>query len=251
MREFFDSRTAISAGLLLSVGTAYIHWISQAATESLGIPMALIAFYFSYRAFCNTRYLPVALMTISCLPLTHHLTAMIFVFWINSFAIAYLLLVSENHKDALRALALSLFALAVPLMWWNMRLPSIYRLVVGTVEKILPDAIPGDPVAVIIVIMISIYASLSLLNDHTIRLRSHAHRLQRLAEPVYYGLITLTAVVAALVLNFLLGRSFFVLSYPMLFYANGLMMIFLAVVGLRGFMNTRGVLFLAWAGGVA
>lgn len=250
-RDFFDNRIAITSGLLLSVGTAYIHWISQAATESLGIPMALIAFYFSYRALGSTRYLPVALITISSLALTHHLTAMIFVVWINSFAVAYLLFVSENHKDALRALILSLFALAVPLMWWGMRLPSIYRLVVGTIDRLIPAAIPGDTVAVIIIIMISIYASLGLLKDHIIHIRSHAHRLQHLAAPAYYGLIVLTAVGAAFALNFLLGRSFFVLSYPLSFYANGIMMIVLALIGLRGFMNTRGMPFLAWAGGVA
>lgn len=250
-RDFFDSRIAIAAGLLLSIGTAYIHWISQAATESLGIPMALIAFYLSYRAFCRTRYLPAAIIIISSLVLTHHLTAIIFVVWINSFAIAYLLFISKNHKDAIRALVLSLSAFAVPLLWWSMRLPSIYRLVAGTLDRILPDMIPLDPVAVIIVIMILIYASLSLLNDSIIQIRSHAHRLQHLSTPVYYGFIVLIAIGAAFALNFLLGRSFFTLSYPMLFYANGLMMITLAVIGLRSFMNTRGMPFLAWAGGVA
>ncbi|MDI9616611.1 MAG: glycosyltransferase family 39 protein [Methanothrix sp.] len=250
-RDFFDSRIAIASGLLLSVGTAYVHWISQAATESLGIPMALIAFYLSYRAFCSTRYLPAALIIISSLALTHHLTAIIFVVWINSFALAYLLFVSKNHQDAIRALVLSLSAFAVPLLWWSMRLPSIYRLVVSTVDKILPDRIPLDPAATIVVIMILIYASLSLLNDSIIHIRSRAHRLQHLSTPIYYGLIVLIAIGAAFALNFLLGRSFFALSYPMQFYANGLMMIILAVVGLRGFMNTRGIPFLAWSGGLA
>lgn len=249
-RGFFDKRIAMASGLLLSVGTAYLHWISQAVTESLGIPMALIAFYLSYRALGNTRYLPAALIITGCLALTHHLTALIFVVWINSFAIAYLLFISENRNDALRALVLSLFALAVPLLWWSVRSPSIYRLVVGTVDRILPDAISWDPVAVMLVITISIYALLGLLNGFVVHLRSRAH-LQSLSAPVYYGLIVSAATGAALALNFLLGRSFFVLRYPLLFYANGLMMIALALIGLRGFMNTRGMPFLAWAGGVA
>ncbi|MGB9902888.1 hypothetical protein, partial [Methanothrix sp.] len=250
-REFFDSRIAIATGLLLSVGTAYIHWISQAATESLGIPMALVAFYLSYRAFCSTRHLPAALIIISCIALTHHLTSMIFVVWINSFAIAYLLFVSRSSKDAIRALSLSLFAFAIPLIWWNMRLPSIYRLVVGTMDRLLPATIPGDPVVVVFMILISVYVSLSFLNNRIIQRRAHTHRLQTLSMPIYYGLIVLSVVSGALVLNFLLGRSFFVLSYPPIFYANGLMMIILALVGLRGFMNTNGLPFLAWSGGVA
>lgn len=249
--DFFDRRIAIASGLLLSVGTAYIHWISQATTESLGIPMALIALYLSYRALGSARYLPAALIIIGCLALTHHLTAMIFVVWINSFAIAYLLFLSENSKDSLRALALSLFAFSIPLLWWSMRLPSIYRLVVGTIYRHISSLIPWDPVAVVYIILISIYASLGLLNNHITRIRSHAHRLHKLAMPVYYGLIALTATVAAIALNFLLGRSFFVLSYPLQFYANGIAMIVLALIGLIGFMNTRGMLFLAWAGGVA
>jgi hypothetical protein len=249
-RDFFDNRIAIASGLLLSVGTAYLHWISQAVTESLGIPMALIAFYLSYRALGSTRYLPAALIITSSLALTHHLTALIFVVWINSFAVAYLLFISENRNDSLRALLLSLFALAVPLLWWRIRSPSIYRLVVGTVDRIIPDAITWDPVAVMVVITISIYASLGLLNGFVVHIRSRAH-LQSLSAPVYYGLIISAATGAALALNFFLGRSFFVLRYPLLFYSNGLMMIALALIGLRGFMNTRGMPFLAWGGGVA
>lgn len=250
-REFFDRRIAISTGLLLSVGTAYIHWISQAATESLGIPMALVAFYLSYRAFSSTRYLPAALVIISCLALTHHLTAMIFVVWINSFAIAYLLFVSRSGKDSIRALSLSLFAFAIPLIWWNMRLPSIYRLVAGTMDRLLPAAVPGDPVVVVSMILILVYVSLGFFNNRIIQLRAHAHRLQNLSMPIYYGLTAISIICAALALNFLLGRSSFVLSYPLIFYANGLMMIILALVGLRGFMNTDGLPFLAWSGGLA
>jgi len=71
-REFFEEDIAIAAGLLLSVSTAYIHWISQAVTESLGISIALIAFYLSYKALKSTRYLTAAIAVMIGLALTHH-----------------------------------------------------------------------------------------------------------------------------------------------------------------------------------
>ena len=250
-RDFLDGRTAIAAGLLLSVGTAYIHWISQAVTESLGISMALVAMYLSYRALSSNRYLPAALTVMLGLALTHHLTALIFIVWINSFAVAYMLFMSKNGKDAFRALALSLTAFSIPLIWWNMRLPNIYRLVTGTIERFLPSAIPADSLVVVAIILISIYALLGISNDLIVHLRAHTRSLQRLSTPSYYGLIIICIISAAVALNFLLGRSFFVLNYPLHFYANGLLMIVLSLVGLRGFMNVKGTPFLAWAGGVA
>lgn len=250
-REFFEEDIAIAAGLLLSVSTAYIHWISQAVTESLGISIALIAFYLSYKALKSTRYLTAAIAVMIGLALTHHLTALIFIAWLNSFAVAYLLFVSEDGKDALRALALSLFALAFPLIWWSLRLPNIYRLVVGTIDRLLPTSLPLDPVVAISIILIATYTSIGILNEPILHIRSHAHRLQRFSTPIYYGLVLSSIFSAAVALNFLLGRSFFVLNYPLQFFANGIVMVFFALIGLRGFMNAQKMPFLAWAGGIS
>ncbi len=246
-KDFVERDIAIASCLLLSVGTAYVHWISQAVTESLGIPLALIALYLSYRAISDNRYLPAAAIVIISLALTHHLTAVIFIVWLNSFLFAYLLFISENSKDALRALALSIFALAIPLTWWSMRLPNIYRLVINTIDKLVPA---GDPVIAIVFVLISVYAIFGILNNHLIRLRSFLKRFQNSSKFIYYGLVVGGTIAAAIAMNFFIGRSFFVLKYPLHFYANGLLMLILFFIGLRGFINIKRSPFLAWAGGI-
>lgn len=247
-REFFDEETALASALLLSVGTAYIHWATQAVTESLGIPLALIALYLSYRAIMNAGHLPACCTIIAGLVLTHHLSTLIFIIWYNSFALAHLYFRSENRIEALRGLFISVFSLALALGWWSARLPTIYGIVTGSMGRILHS---DSPVIASIIILIIVYSVPVLLAAGLIRLRSRAARLQSFRSAAYLGIIFFSLASSLLALHFLLGRSFFVLSYPVLFFANGLMMLLFALVGMRGFLYLDRMPVIAWMGGVA
>jgi hypothetical protein len=247
-REFFDKETAIISALLLSVGTAYIHWATQAVTESIGIPMALIALYFSYRSLQDIRHLPAACMVITGLVLTHHLSTLLFIVWYNSFALAHLYFRSRDGMQSLRGLFISVFSLAVAFGWWSARMPDIYDIVINSIGKLLHTS---RPVYMILLILIIIYSVPALLRGQLIRIRSRATILQEFRTAAYFGIILCCMACALLALHFLMGKSFFVLNYPLLFFANGLMMLLLALFGMRSFLYLDKTPVLAWIGGVA
>ena len=247
-REFFDKETAVVSALLLSVGTAYIHWATQAVTESIGIPMALIALYFSYRSLQDIKHLPAACIVITGLVLTHHLSTLIFIVWYNSFALAHLYFRSGDMMQALRGLFISIFSLVAAFAWWGARMPDIYGIVIKTIEKLLQTS---SPIYTILLILIIIYFIPALFCKQLILLRSRAVILQEFRTAVYLGFILICMVCTLLALHFLMGKSFFVLNYPLLFFANGLMMLILALFGMKSFLYLDRTPVLAWTGGVA
>lgn len=246
-KEFFDEETAIASALLLSVGTAYLHWTAQAVCESLGIPLGILALYISYRSLRDAKYLPAAMLLILGLVLAHHLSTLIFLVWWNSFALAYIYLISQKRREAAVGLFISILSLLFALIWWNLRLPYIYN----SVKSPLIDIFQTDQaIYAVFMALVLLYAIPFFLPGVANLVRSAADRLLQLRNCIYFGVILMSIAGAALALNFLLGRSFFVLSYPPLFFSNGLLMIFLAVVGLRSFLYTEKIPILAWSGGV-
>jgi hypothetical protein len=246
--EFFDKETAIISALLLSVGTAYIHWTSQAVTESIGIPMAVIALYFSYKSLQNIRHLLAACIVIIGLVLTHHLSTLIFIVWYNSFVLAHLYFRSVDGMQSLRGLFISVFSLVAAFGWWSVRMPKIYNQVINTIGMLFHTS---SPIYYILLILIIIYSAPALLSKQLTSMRSRVVFLQEFRTAVYLGIILCCVVCTLLALNFLMGKSFFVLNYPILFFANGLMMLLFALFGMRSFLCLDKTPVLAWAGGVA
>lgn len=243
-REFLDRDTSIVSAFLLSVGTAYIHWISQAVTESLGIAIALIALYISCRALKETRFIPASILLITGLVLTHHLSTLMFIAWWNFFAIPYVYLVSDNPRDALRGMIISTFSLAAALFWWSSRMPNILAPVSKAVDSIFHM---HNSLALIVLILVIIYALPFQKPFILKRVRDVADAVLSFRTAIYFGCILIGLFGAFMAMNLLLGRSFFVLKYPILFFGNGFMMLILAVIGLQTYLYRDKIPILTWA----
>jgi hypothetical protein len=246
-KEFFDEETAIASALLLSVGTAYLHWTAQAVCESLGISLSILALYVSYRSLRDIKYLPAAALLIVGLVLAHHFSTLIFLAWWNSFSLAYIYLISQKKSEAVVGLFISVFSFLSALIWWSLRLPNIYNAVKSPLIGLFHT---DQAIYSVFMILIVLYAIPFLLPGVTNLIRSAADQLFQFRNCIYFGIILMSIAGVVLALNFLLGRSFFVLSYPPLFFSNGLLMIFLAIVGFRSFLYKEKIPILAWSGGV-
>ena len=77
-------------------------------------------------------------------------------------------------------------------------------------------------------------------------LRSLVTRILVRKNTIYAVFIAGTVVSSGVVLNFVLGKSGFVLSYPLPMFFNGICMIFLALIGLYYFLETDRLHILAW-----
>lgn len=247
-KQFFNREIAITSALLLSVGTAYVHWTSQAVCESLGIPLGILGVYFSYRSFKDLKYLPVALLLIIGLILAHHLSALIFLVWWNSFALAYLYLQSKDRKENIVGLLISIISLLVALTWWHLRLPNIYHTVDKTACRLFhtSDAIYLLPLMLLILYLIPV-----VIPRVADGIRSLLAFVLRFRKAIYLGIVLISLIFASIALVFLLGKSFFVLNYPPLFFSNGVIMIFLAIAGLYKFLNLEKMPILAWCAGIS
>jgi hypothetical protein len=245
--EFFDEEIAITSALLLSVGTAYIHWTSQAVCESLGISLGILALYVSYRSLRDVKYLPAALLLIVGLVLTHHLSTLIFIVWWNSFALARIYLESQEVRESALGWIISTFSLLSALIWWKFRLPNIYNTVDGSLNGLFRT---DNAIYIAFLSLVLLYAIPILAPGIVNWIRLILDRLFQFRTSIYKGMVLISIAGASLALHFVMGMSFFVLSYSLLFYSNGILMILLAIAGLTSFLYRDKIPILAWAGGV-
>jgi hypothetical protein len=67
---------------------------------------------------------------------------------------------------------------------------------------------------------------------------------------IYFSLIAIGFVCDGLIIHFLLGKSLFILNYPLLFFFNGVIMMLLALIGLRNTLFLDKIPILSWMAGL-
>lgn len=243
---FGDKELGLLAGILLLVGTPYLHWTTQAVRESMGIPMLLMAFYFSYKAVKSAELsdLLVSIILISGLILTHNFSAAIFTIAWLGFSIAYVY-VHGGTKTIPPSIAITIFTIVASLVWWSFTGGPI-----GDFVNALNVFLPGNPLVALGISVVMLYALPYLFPKAISRLRAAMDGV--LKNKVMQGLIIFTALSSSLVaVNLVSGKSFLVLNYPVTMMFNGAAMILLSLVGLYFFLNLRGIPILAWTAALA
>jgi hypothetical protein len=94
--------------------------------------------------------------------------------------------------------------------------------------------------------LILLYLIPLIIPDKIVVLRSVVTKILTRKKIFYAVFITGSVVSSAVVFNFILGKSSFVLTYPLPMFFNGICMILLALIGLYYFLEIDRIHILAW-----
>jgi len=243
-----STKTALFAGLLLLCGTPYLHWTTQGVRESIGIGLFALALYVSFTAIQSHKkqYLFLSLLLAGGLVLTHHLSSMIFLIAWIAVSLTYLYLMCDMNRirtTGLFSLLISVAAVVFMWIWWMGRLWYEYT----EFTQLMNTLYHSDfGIVLFIVSLVVLYLIPMVISDKIVVLRSLVTRILAWKKAIYAVFIAGSVVGSAVVLNFVLGRSGFVLNYPLPMFFNGICMIFLALIGLYYFLEPDRLHFLAW-----
>jgi hypothetical protein len=251
--EYTNKEIALISALFLLVGTPYIHWASQAVRESVGIAFLIIALYLSYQSMkkCRMDYFIAAFLVILGLVLTHHLSNLIFLLTWLAISLSYIYCVCEMKsvkKSTLFALGIFLLYISSTLFWWNTHLPSQYVEFETLMNKLF-----SMPYVVVffIVCIITLYIFPIVLPKILIVIRYFLGMVFSRKKEVYAVTLIISVILAGVIYNFVMGKSVFITSYPGFMLINGIIMAFLAIIGLYYCLNFEKFPLVCWLGTIA
>ncbi len=243
-----STKTAFFAGILLLCGTPYLHWTTQGVRETMGIALFALVLYLSFTAILSHKksYLFVSLLLIGGLVLTHDLSSILFLLvWIAvSLTFLYLMCDMKNIRTTgLFSLFIASTTVIIISIWGRGHSVWGYGSFSGLINTVFHSEYG---IFLFILSLIVLYLVPLKIPDKILVLRSIATKILIRKNIIYAVFIIGTVVSSGGVLNFILGKSSFVLSYPLPMFFNGLCMIFLALIGLYYFLEIRRLHILAW-----
>lgn len=253
LEEYTNKEIALVSALFLLVGTPYIHWASQAVRESVGITFLILALYFSWQSMkkCRMDYFIAAFLVILGLVLTHHLSNLIFLLSWVAISLAYIYCVCDINsvkKTTLFALGIFLMYISSTLFWWNTHLPAQYREFENLMNKLfhLPNGVVFFIISIIVIYILPI-----LLPKILIFIRDLLSRAFSRKREIYAVTLIITVILAGVIYNFVMGKSFFIASYPGFMLINGIIMALLAIIGIYYCFNFEKFPLVCWLGTMA
>lgn len=247
-KDISSEETAFFAGILLLCGTPYLHWTTQGVRETIGIALFVLALYLSFSAIKSQKrgYLFVSLLLIGGLVLTHHLSSMMFLsVWIAvSLTYLYLMCVMDRIRTtSLFSLVITLTAAIFIIVWWVGRQGYEYT----EFNRLMNTVFHSEyGILLFLASLILLYLIPLGIPDKILSLRSIVHQLLMKKNLLYAVFITGTTLSSIIVLNFVLGKSSFVLNYPLPMLFNGVCMIVLSLIGIYYFLEIDRFHILAW-----
>jgi len=247
-KDISSSETAFFAGIILLCGTPYIHWTTQGVRETLGIAVFVLALYISFIAIRSHKkgYLFVSLLLIGGLTITHDLSVIMFLLaWI---AISLTFLYLTCHMNMIRttglfSLLIASTAVIFIVAWgWGRSLYG-YSQFISLINTIFHSELG---IILFIASLILLYLLPLIVQDKILLLRSIVTKVLIHKNTIYAVFIAGTLVSSGVVINFILGKSSFVLNYPLPMFFNGICMIFLSLIGLYYFLEIDKLHILAW-----
>jgi hypothetical protein len=243
-----STETAFFAGLLLLCGTPYLHWTTQGVRETMGIALFVLALYVSFTAIQShkKRYLFISLLLIGGLVLTHHLSSMIFLLIWIAVSLTFLYLMCDMNRirtTSLFSLLIALTTVIIMVAWWMGRLGYEYtefNLLMNTVFH-SEYGIPLFVASLILLYLIPLGIA-----DKILLLRSIVNKILIRKHLLYAIFITCTVISSSIVLNFVLGKSIFVLTYSLSMFFNGVCIIVLSFIGLYYFFDIDRLYVFSW-----
>ncbi|MDO8872364.1 MAG: hypothetical protein Q7V05_06500 [Methanoregula sp.] len=248
-----STETAFFAGLLLLCGTPYLHWTTQGVRETLGIALFVLALYVSFTAIQSHKkgYLFVSLLLTGGLVLTHDLSSIMFLLVWIAVSLTFLYLMCDMNRIRTTALFSLLIAstAVIFIVAWGWRSSTYGYSQFSSLVNTVFHSEYGIPLFILSLIVL--YLLPLKIPDKILVLRSIVTKILIRKNIIYAVFITGTVVSSGVVLHFILGKSSFVLSYPLPMFFNGLCMILLSLIGLYYFLEIDRLHVLAWIAALA
>ena len=243
-----STKTAFFAGFLLLCGTPYLHWTTQGVRETMGIALFVLALYVSFIAIQSHKkgYIFVALLLIGGLALTHDLSSIMFLLVWISVSLTFLYLMCDMNRirtTGLFSLLIASTAVIFIVAWGWGRSMYGYSQFSSLMNTVFYSEY-GIPLFILSLIVL--YLLPLKIPDKLLMLRSIVIKILIRKNIIYAVFITGTVVSSGVVLHFVLGKSSFVISYPMPMFFNGICMILLSLIGLYYFLEIGRLHILAW-----
>jgi len=248
-----SAKTAFFAGILLLCGTPYLHWTTQGVRETLGIALFALALYVSFTAIQSHKrgYLFLSLLLICGLVLTHDLSSIMFLLVWIAVSLTFLFLICNRDKirtTGVYSLIIATTTVLFIVAWGLGRSIYGYSQFSGLMNTV---SYSKYGVPLFILSLIVIYLLPLKIPAQILMLRSIMDKILIRKNIIYIVFIIGTIVGSGVVINFVLGKSGFVLSYPLPMFFNGICMIVLALIGLYYFLEISRLHILAWIAALA
>jgi len=247
-QEISSSETAFYAGLLLISGTPYLHWTTQGIRETIGLTLFILTLYLCIRAirYHSKENLLLSILLIGGIVLTHHLSMGIFLLvWLAvSFTFLYLVCdIKRMLQSVLFCLIITITSIIFMVGWWSAKGGFEFSQFNGLMNTIFfcDYGIPFFLLSLIILFLIPLVIPKKILS-----LRSLVQQILQKKDMIYKVFIIITLVGFIVVLNSILGKSVFYLSYPLPMLFNGICMVVFSLIGLYYFLDKDRLPILAW-----
>jgi hypothetical protein len=215
--------------------------------ETIGLALFMLTIYVCVRAIRreNNRYLILALMLIGGVVLTHHLSMGVFLLSWLVISLTFLYLVCDIPKmrrTVMLSMGITITSVLLMVGWWSVKQGFEFAQL-----NVLMDSIFHSDFGILLflVSLIIIYLIPLVIPNIIISLRSLVIQILQKKDAMYGVFIICTAICGVVVMNYLLGKSGFSLSYslPMLF--NGFCVGILSLIGLYYFLDKNRLPILA------
>jgi len=247
-KDISSSETAFYAGLLLISGTPYLHWTTQGVRETVGLALFILTLYVCIRAIrCESKgYLLLSLLLMGGVVLTHHLSMGIFLLVWLAVSLTYLYIVcdiSRMRKAILFSLVITITSVVFMVGWWNAKGGWEFGQFNGIMNTIFHSDF-GIPL--FLASLIIIYLIPFVVPEKILYFRSLVMQILQKKDAIY-GVFIIGAVIGCIVvMNYILGKSGFSLSYPLPMLFNGFCIGILSLIGLYYFLEKDRLPILAW-----
>ena len=247
-KDISSSETAFYAGLLLISGTPYLHWTTQGVRETLGLALFILTLYVCIRAirYESNGYLLLSLLLIGGVVLTHNLSMGIFLLVWLAVSLTFLYIVCDITrmcKAILFSLIITITSVVFMVGWWS----TIRGWEFVQFNELMNTIYHSDfGIPLFLVSLIIIYLIPLVVPEKILYFRSLAMRILQRKDAIY-GIFIIGAVIGCvLVMNYILGKSGFSLSYPLPMLFNGISMFVFSLIGLYFFLKKERLYVLAW-----
>lgn len=246
--DISSSDTAFYSGLLLLAGTPYLHWITQSVRETLGLALFLLILYVCIHSirFEKKRYALVALLLISGVVLTHHLTMGVFLFVWLAVSIVFVYIVCDFEKirkTALLSLVITIASAVIMVGWWGSKGGFEFFQLNEFLNRLFfcQYGIPLFFGSVITLYLIPMFAPKQIQS-----LRSFVQYSLGKKDMIYGFFVIMGIISGIFVLSIILGKSVFFLSYPLSMLFNGICIVGLSLIGLYYLLDKDRLPIFAW-----
>lgn len=247
-KDISSSETAFYAGLLLISGTPYLHWTTQGVRETVGLALFILTLYVCIRAIHSESkgYLLLSLLLISGVVLSHNLTMGIFFLVWLAISLTFLYIVCDidkMRKTILFSLIITITSIVFMLEWWSAKGGWEFNQFNELMNTIFHSdfGIPLFLVCLIVIYLIPLVAPKNILS-----FRSLVMKILQRKDAIYCVFIIGAVIGSIVVMNYILGKSGYSLSYPLTMLFNGVSIMIFSLIGLYYFFKKEQLYVLVW-----